>query len=111
MKTEAEIEALVKKLEDLKADIAELSPEEVEQVMEKMPLTEDELDNVDGGGILFVPCTAFVNANVCVNANAAANANAISNANAFNQANLNVVANANAAWNANMSVNANANSK
>lgn len=83
-----------KNLEPEEDDLDKLG-EEVEE------LGLDDIDDLGGTGVMFVPVTFAVNANLAANVNAAMNANAVTTANA------NVAWNANAAFNANASTNVN----
>lgn len=110
MRSKEELAQLGKKIQELRNDMVDLTPEEMEEVMKNLPLSDEELDSVDGAGLLFIPCTVATNFNVTVNANANANANANINANINAQANANAVVNANLGVNANATINTNTNS-
>lgn len=120
MKSKEELSALRQRVEQLQKELAELSPEELNEVtggyrQKVMELSPEELEKIAGGidgdddpppaenGIFFVPVTVAVNANVAANFNAAANANAAANVNAV--ANANAAANANAVANVNVNYN------
>ncbi len=119
MKTKEELEALRRKAEELQAELSTLTPSEMRDFLggfdeksEIVSLSPEELDRITGGdewedqpddGIIFIPVTLAVNANVAANVNEAINANTNTNAN------LNVVANTNALYNANANSNVNVN--
>lgn len=86
-------EPVVENPEVIDGEATEYNPPEV--------ISNDELDDANGNGILFLPIGVLVTANAIANANVTMNANAVTNAN------VTAVANANEAFNANVATNAN----